>query len=567
MSPGAGKTGPPQIGNDRDADLRAPDPLGESAKSVVYLDQGWSPSDSQRFYFTTQGSQVLPYNWFLALEQAETDQPFRDNRNMLKFRYLVQKPGAMNPDGLPVGFAKDYGRDRAWLGFTCAACHSNEIHYQGVAYRIDGGPALGDIQGLLLALTAALKATRDVPAKFDRFATEVLAGKNTADEQAKLKEQLSLVIARREGYNARNFPAGNGAGYARIDAFGAILNEVFHRAVKTHDLTSNTVNTQPADAPVSIPFLWDTPQHDKLQWNGAAQNGGPGNIGALGRNVGEVLGVFGDFEIPDPPGLTGYRSSVQVQNLRSIEDWLTTLWSPQWPGAFPPIDPAKRELGRALYARHCIQCHALIDRKDPARQVKAVMFGSGTDPRMADNFWNRVGKSGKLEGSYSKYLPFLGDKMAAETRGDLMLGNAVIGTIVGSPFPAPRDQLSAIELGARPQPSLVTKAAIPELGPKYKARPLNGIWATAPYLHNGSVPSLYHLLKPPSDRPKAFSVGTRQFDPVHVGLRTDVSEFFTFRVTDDTGRTIPGNSNAGHEYGTSMSEQERLQLLEYLKSL
>jgi hypothetical protein len=67
----------------------------------------------------------------------------------------------MNPDGLPVGFAKDAGDERAWLGFNCAACHTTEIHYKGVGYRIDGGPAMGDIRGLLLTLTEALKATRD----------------------------------------------------------------------------------------------------------------------------------------------------------------------------------------------------------------------------------------------------------------------------------------------------------------------------------------------------------------------------------------------------------------------
>ena len=161
---------------DRNADVLTPDPLGESIQKVVYLDQGWSPGDSQRYYFTSQGSQILPYDWFLVLEQPENDHLFRDQENMLKFRYLAQKPDSMNPDGLPVGFAKDNGRDRTWLGFTCAACHTGEVHYKGVAYRIDGGPALSDTTGLLRSLTGALKATRDQEAKFDRFAKKVLKG-------------------------------------------------------------------------------------------------------------------------------------------------------------------------------------------------------------------------------------------------------------------------------------------------------------------------------------------------------------------------------------------------------
>jgi hypothetical protein len=97
----------------------------------------------------------------------------------------------------------------------------------------------------------------------------------------------------------------------------------------------------------------------------------------------------------------------------------------------------------------------------------------------------------------------------------------------------------------------------------YRARPLNGIWATAPYLHNGSVPSLYDLLLPSAQRPRIFYVGSWEFDPVHVGVETG-SPFngaFTFDAR------LPGNSNAGHEYGIGLSEPEKMALIEYLKTL
>src|SRR4051795_1200844 len=55
----------------------------------------------------------------------------------------------------------------------------------------------------------------------------------------------------------------------------------------------------------------------------------------------------------------------------------------------------------------------------------------------------------------------------------------------------------------------------------HRARPLNGVWATAPYLHNGSVPSLYWMLKPQSERPRSFCQGARDFDPEQVGFRVD----------------------------------------------
>ena len=126
-----------ETGPARDAYVATDDPLGESVTSVVYLDQGWSPSDSLRFYFTSQGSQIIPYDWFLALEQPDSSTPFRDNRNILRFRYLPQLPGMKNPDGLPVGFVADEGSDRRWLGLTCAACHTAEIRYgfDGISHR------------------------------------------------------------------------------------------------------------------------------------------------------------------------------------------------------------------------------------------------------------------------------------------------------------------------------------------------------------------------------------------------------------------------------------------------
>jgi len=58
----------------------------------------------------------------------------------------------------------------------------------------------------------------------------------------------------------------------------------------------------------------------------------------------------------------------------------------------------------------------------------------------------------------------------------------------------------------------------------YRARPLNGVWATAPYLHNGSVPSLYWMLTPAAERPTQFCIGSRDFDPQQVGYRAVAGE-------------------------------------------
>jgi hypothetical protein len=126
----------------------------------------------------------------------------------------------------------------------------------------------------------------------------------------------------------------------------------------------------------------------------------------------------------------------------------------------------------------------------------------------------------------------------------------------------------------------------PAREPQYRARPLNGVWATAPYLHNGSVPSLYWLLKPAAERPKQFCIGSRDFDPHEVGYRVVASDAWScnkgetlFSTTGSDRSPINGNSVLGHSLegtpgpgkpgviGRTLTDQERFDLIEYLKTL
>lgn len=99
----------------------------------------------------------------------------------------------------------------------------------------------------------------------------------------------------------------------------------------------------------------------------------------------------------------------------------------------------------------------------------------------------------------------------------------------------------------------------------YANLPLDGIWLRAPYLHNGSVPTLRDLLEP-ENRPNEFYRGYDVFDKEKVGFVSDVAEengkkFFKFDTTQ------PGNSNSGHLYGTELSPEEKDALVEYMKKL
>jgi mono/diheme cytochrome c family protein len=98
----------------------------------------------------------------------------------------------------------------------------------------------------------------------------------------------------------------------------------------------------------------------------------------------------------------------------------------------------------------------------------------------------------------------------------------------------------------------------------YLAPPLDGVWLNAPYLHNGSVPTLTDLLEPPANRPARFWTGYDVYDQARVGFVSDGADAQRLGTAVDT--TQPGNSNGGHTYGTTLAPSEKRALIEYLKT-
>jgi hypothetical protein len=518
----------------------------DTGGNVKNLDQGWSEDQQRSFWFTSQGSQLLPLKWFLALAQEKSPELFSSRPHLRRLGFLVEEPGDKNEAGLPVGFAVDARTATAYVGFTCAACHTGQLRYKGTGIRVDGAPTLADVNGFLDELAAALQVTVNDDAKFDLFAGRVLGQGHDAASAQELRRQLSQAteaLATRQRVNKTRHPYG----FARLDAFGAIFNQVLGAAL---DLPQNYM---PSNAPVSIPFIWDTPQSDLVQWNGVAANA---DGGMLPRDVGEVLGVFAAVSVThNRDGLKGYSSSADVIALGQLEKTLEGLWSPQWPAhLLPPIDTVKAEQGRAIYQQECVRCHASIDRTSPNRRITSVMISvenTGTDPTMATNFVNRAAETGRLQGE--KVTDIAGTIFSPEAAGADVLRNVVVGAILAQ-------KTDSVVAGFEDYLSI--KQARTFAARSYKARPLNGIWATAPYLHNGSVPSLWQLLQWPENRVKQFYVGSREFDPVNVGY--DIQPFDGGYKFD---ATFPGDSNAGHIWGTRLHDDQKWALIEYIKTL
>jgi hypothetical protein len=205
------------------------------------------------------------------------------------------------------------------------------------------------------------------------------------------------------------------------------------------------------------------------------------------------------------------------------------------PPPYPlPVDAALADRGRAVFERNCAKCHGTYG-------------GPGAGDGAAGEYPNKV-------------IPL--EKIGTDP------------TLVRRLTPAIEEHF---------RQSWFTRERGPDGKPfplrynaGYQAPPLDGIWATAPYLHNGSVPTLHHLLKS-GDRPRAFTrsyrTGVEDYDPDRVGWKVTAvpadapppASAREARRIYDTAQ--PGRSNAGHTFGDDLADEERRAVIEYLKTL
>lgn len=189
-----------------------------------------------------------------------------------------------------------------------------------------------------------------------------------------------------------------------------------------------------------------------------------------------------------------------------LERFLSDLAPPPFPG---PVDSALAAHGGALFASHCAVCHA----RDGARTGQAIPVEEiGSDAEHVSTFQAKDARR--------------------MNRVTAMLG------------------MDDAELQA---------------AQGYVARPLLGVWLLAPYLHNGSVPTLDDLLTAPSQRPVLFYRGYDVLDTDKVGFVASGADAQAHGFRFDT--RLRGNGNAGHDYGTGLTAPEKRALIEFLKTL
>lgn len=541
-----------------------PSPEAAETTAIIYSANGWTQSERDQYYHLAEGSELMPYALLANLKSLKTDKPFL--QGMERFGFLPDHANPANPYGLPVGVTVSRSRNAGTVGmesvgFNCAACHVAEITYRGKHVRIDGAPALLNLQDYqielkdsldaalksppkLLALIVAIEKQRNTPgtppdqdagkyagepsvqsagqvqaaptadASFHSVSSVVADASRPAPAssfQERLQGDIALLKAKLAYLdNGKLLIDGTAPGPGRVDAFGAARNLLFPAyALKMQ-------------SPVSFPFIWNVPDNigrkaADFQW--IHYDGNTNSI--LERNIGQSLGMGAVF---DPKT---YESTLRIGNLHQLELLTHKLQPPKWPAdVLGAIDEAQAQKGEQIFNQKCAGCHQ--DKMFAQMQI-------GTDPNRANSFGQPVGT-----------IPF---------------PKAVAPILDGLKMKAFADDgISPAEQAGMDANPVVWRATA-----RYLARPLNGAWATAPYLHNGSVPTLYDLLHP-DGRPARFAVGSREFDPVKIGYRADLDTTGPNVWIFDTSQ--PGNSNIGHSgdaFGTTLPEDQKSALLEFLK--
>jgi hypothetical protein len=445
---------------------------------------------------------------------------------------------------LPVGVMhrRNLGIDRVFV--NCAVCHHSTVRFSPdeKPQLVLGMPAarfnLGAFEFFLVNIAAD-----------ERFSSNVIipeierqaGGLGPIDKYVVYPLAISIMQSRLLMLRDRFLPMHPETwGPGRVDTFNsakALFNFPFHAMQEKEKI-----------GVADFPSIWNQSQRQGMQlhWDG-------NNCRVEERNKSAAFGT----------GTTP--ATIDLGEIDRVERWLNTLPPPlSWPrNRVGWFDPAKAARGKPVYEKYCADCHGRsgtdftsncmseAQRQAAIRacemQAMDVPYGPcvgkvtrldqvGTDPYRLDSYtYDLASNQGLL---YANVLYNDGAAVQTSYSGGGARGHSERFIHFRKTF-------------------------------GYANMPLDGIWLRAPYLHNGSVPTLRDLLNPPDQRPKQFYRGYDVIDPVNVGFIANVktSDDSLFYTHDPkTGQPIPGNDNAGHIWGTTLPPDDKDAIVEYLKT-
>ena len=495
----------------------------------------WSEEDLNFFLHGSMSSEVVPESVLRAFIKTYPDLfPSSDLTHL-----------GMIPDkdfGWPIGFSRknvQHLGNMSAVGINCASCHVAEITSTSNKdpIRILGVTSHFNVEGFFGAVLVATFKTSD-PANMQRFLrnyvldTEKVHGDHaeTAVNSTWAKQQPKILAAiQADPFGSKDIAAGElhkiEPDNLTID-LKALEKGDIDLGVRVHSMIQLFHNMRAA---LHVP---DQPPDKVPPQSGPGRNDAFGLLSAsllnmpqpyspikfgLVWNVDKRTWVHWDGNTKSPIArnllaslglgapMHGKRGDLIFADVKRQTDLSEKIAPPKYPFKIDS-DAAKR--GEPLFAENCNACHGGPESDKRLFAVADV----GTDPNRANMFTQ------KLADGFNKFLADL------ESEG----------------YQPPK------EVGVR------------STG-KYWAATLSGVWARSPYLHNGSVRTMHDLLTAPAERPKTFHRGSRIFDEKEMGY-TDEGAYAL-----DTAGT--GNSNSGHDYGTKLSDSEKRDLIEYLKTL
>jgi hypothetical protein len=215
----------------------------------------------------------------------------------------------------------------------------------------------------------------------------------------------------------------------------------------------------------------------------------------------------------------------EEETFKDIQAYLLTLEPPSYPFA---IDRALARRGEGLFVKTCSRCHGTYGPNGAYPNKIVPLDVVGTDRK-------------RFDGLSRRFFDYYNQSWFGQEK-----------------------------TSGRETPHRAREAA------GYQAPPLDGVWATAPYFHNGSAPTVYHVLNSrarPTVFTRSFRTGKEDYDPVKLGWRIEALErgadrrlaAIERRKVYDT--TLPGRSNTGHTFGDKLTHAERMAIIEYLKTL
>src|SRR6266850_4304108 len=305
----------------------------------------WTNEQRERYYQTSQGSLVMPYAWFRAVELRFGSELFAAPNVQARYGLLPDNNPTYNKDLMPVGIVKNIvadeyvnllGQDeKEWASLSCAACHTGQITYKGNAMRIDGGQGFWNFDKWSGDLVFSLMITSTIPSKFDRFCSRVYdlpeSARCTPEAKKALRVQIKRYLDSDLVNNAINailqhtYPTTEG--FTRTAALGRGVNGIFGpidkcrpgRLLDRQCERNVSVNT----GPVSYPPLWYTHEYDWVQSTTQIRQ-------PLGRNVTESWGVSVHVELHPETGKQ-FASTHNIDDIFWMETLLSILQAPRWP--------------------------------------------------------------------------------------------------------------------------------------------------------------------------------------------------------------------------------------------